>query len=95
MALILAPAALVARTDSGGLQEEATVVGVPCLTARLNTERPVTVTEGTNRLVASSRDAILPAAKQILAGGHRPNRRRSEMLCTLSSGWQSGTRRRR
>lgn len=74
-------------TDSGGLQEETTVVGVPCLTARPNTERPVTVTEGTNRLVASSREAILPAARQILAEGHRPNRRRPE-------GWdgQAGTR---
>ena len=74
-------------TDSGGLQEETTVVGVPCLTARPNTERPVTLTEGTNRLVASSREGILPAAKQILADGHRPDRRRPE-------GWdgQAGVR---
>lgn len=54
-------------TDSGGLQEETTVLGIPCLTARPNTERPVTVSEGTNRLVASSRRAIGEAVAQILA----------------------------
>ena len=83
---LIREAALV-LTDSGGLQEETTVVGVPCLTARPNTERPVTVTEGTNRLVSSSREAIIPAAKRILAEGHRPNRRRPE-------GWdgQAGVR---
>ena len=40
-----------AITDSGGVQEETTYLGIPCLTLRENTERPVTVTEGTNRLV--------------------------------------------
>jgi UDP-N-acetylglucosamine 2-epimerase (non-hydrolysing) len=54
-------------TDSGGLQEETTVLGVPCLTARPNTERPVTVTEGTNRLVRSTRDSVLAAAEEQLA----------------------------
>ena len=38
-------------TDSGGIQEETTILGVPCLTLRENTERPVTVTQGTNRIV--------------------------------------------
>jgi UDP-N-acetylglucosamine 2-epimerase (non-hydrolysing) len=47
-------------TDSGGLQEETTALGVPCLTVRENTERPVTITEGTNRLVPDPR--ALPAA---------------------------------
>ena len=40
-------------TDSGGIQEESSYLGIPCLTLRDNTERPVTVTEGTNRLVKS------------------------------------------
>ncbi len=48
-------------TDSGGIQEETTVLGVPCLTARPNTERPVTLTHGTNRLIAPTRDGVLDA----------------------------------
>ena len=53
-------------TDSGGIQEETTYLGVPCLTARANTERPVTITHGTNQLVASSRSAIVQAAQNAL-----------------------------
>jgi UDP-N-acetylglucosamine 2-epimerase (non-hydrolysing) len=49
-------------TDSGGLQEETTFLGVPCITVRPNTERPITCTHGTNRLVAARRDAIVAAA---------------------------------
>jgi UDP-N-acetylglucosamine 2-epimerase (non-hydrolysing) len=56
-------------TDSGGLQEETTVLGIPCITARPNTERPVTVTEGTNRLVASTRSAVDAAVRKVLEGG--------------------------
>jgi UDP-N-acetylglucosamine 2-epimerase (non-hydrolysing) len=61
-------------TDSGGLQEETTVLGVPCITMRQNTERPITCTEGTNVLVGNSRTAILDAARKILAGNHAAGR---------------------
>ncbi len=55
-------------TDSGGIQEETTALGVPCLTLRENTERPVTVTEGTNQLVGQDHAKIVAAAREILAG---------------------------
>ena len=54
-------------TDSGGLQEETTVLGVPCVTLRENTERPITVAEGTNRLAGTSRDGIIQAITEALA----------------------------
>ena len=60
--------AKVVMTDSGGLQEEATALGVPCLTLRENTERPITVAQGSNTLVGSDRRAIVDAMKDILAG---------------------------
>ncbi|HEY7728245.1 MAG TPA: UDP-N-acetylglucosamine 2-epimerase (non-hydrolyzing) [Candidatus Eisenbacteria bacterium] len=61
-------------TDSGGIQEETTVLGVPCLTLRANTERPITITEGTNRLLGTEATAILPAAEAILGGAAVPQR---------------------
>ncbi|MBT3510989.1 MAG: UDP-N-acetylglucosamine 2-epimerase (non-hydrolyzing) [Nitrospina sp.] len=54
-------------TDSGGIQEETTILKVPCLTLRENTERPVTIEKGTNVLAGTKRDDILNAATQILA----------------------------
>jgi UDP-N-acetylglucosamine 2-epimerase (non-hydrolysing) len=56
-------------TDSGGLQEETTFLGVPCLTVRPNTERPITCTQGTNRLVAASREPLLAAAREVWNSG--------------------------
>jgi len=55
-------------TDSGGLQEETTALGVPCLTLRANTERPITIEQGTNTLVGTDRAAILQAVAEILGG---------------------------
>ena len=72
---LMAQARLV-LTDSGGVQEETTVLGVPCLTVRTTTERPVTVSEGTNRLVDPyDRSAVLAAARSALDGS--PGSRRA------------------
>ena len=60
--------AVMVLTDSGGLQEETTVLGIPCLTIRENTERPVTVEIGTNYLVGTRPEAILSVARDILDG---------------------------
>jgi UDP-N-acetylglucosamine 2-epimerase (non-hydrolysing) len=56
-------------TDSGGVQEETTALGVPCLTVRDNTERPITVEQGTNTLVGSSPEALIRAVENIITGG--------------------------
>lgn len=55
-------------TDSGGIQEETTALGIPCLTLRDNTERPITVTMGTNRLLGRNPERIRPEVEKILAG---------------------------
>ncbi len=68
--------AAIVLTDSGGLQEETTMLGVPCLTMRPNTERPVTITEGTNRLIESTRAAMVAAFNDVMeqkrSGGYQP-----------------------
>jgi UDP-N-acetylglucosamine 2-epimerase (non-hydrolysing) len=61
-------------TDSGGVQEETTILGLPCLTLRENTERPVTIVEGTNTLVGSSEELILAEVAKILAGQGKQGR---------------------
>jgi UDP-N-acetylglucosamine 2-epimerase (non-hydrolysing) len=58
-------------TDSGGLQEETTALGIPCLTVRPNTERPVTITEGTNRLVPNPNDLVAALAGVTRSGNPR------------------------
>ena len=72
---LMAKARLV-LTDSGGIQEETTVLNVPCLTLRWNTERPITLTSGTNRLVGTDPQKIEKSVAQILKGnwpkGKRP-----------------------
>ena len=60
--------ARLALTDSGGLQEETTALGIPCLTLRENTERPITIEQGSNRLVGSNPSRIVRAAREILSG---------------------------
>ncbi len=68
--LSLVAGARLVLTDSGGIQEETTILDVPCLTMRPNTERPITVSHGTNRLVAPGE--VVEAARAILAGPIRP-----------------------
>lgn len=70
--LALESAARMVLTDSGGIQEETTALGVPCLTLRDNTERPITVSEGTNELVGREPDRIVEAATRVLDHGVEP-----------------------
>ncbi|HEY0846548.1 MAG TPA: UDP-N-acetylglucosamine 2-epimerase (non-hydrolyzing) [Noviherbaspirillum sp.] len=67
--------AAVVLTDSGGLQEETTALGVPCITLRDNTERPVTVTEGTNVLAGTDPVRIAAEVRRVLAGEEKRCRR--------------------
>ncbi len=66
--LALQTRAAVVITDSGGIQEETTYLGVPCLTMRENTERPITVTLGTNTLVGEDREMLVRELNNVLAG---------------------------
>ncbi len=90
---LMASAALV-LTDSGGLQEETTALGVPCLTLRENTERPITVEQGTNTMVGRDRRAILAGVDDILAGRGKRGRvpefwdgRAAERIAADLSSW--------
>ncbi len=59
-------------TDSGGIQEETSILGVPCLTVRNSTERPITVTRGTNRVVGTDPDTVVSAAAEALGRPRQP-----------------------
>jgi UDP-N-acetylglucosamine 2-epimerase (non-hydrolysing) len=61
-------------TDSGGIQEETTALGIPCVTLRNNTERPITVDEGTNVVVGQDAGKILAVFEDVLATGGRSGR---------------------
>ena len=66
--------ARVVLTDSGGIQEETTALGVPCITLRENTERPVTIEEGTNTLAGQDPARIVALSREILATGGKRGR---------------------
>lgn len=81
-------------TDSGGLQEESTALGVPCITLRENTERPVTLTEGTNTLTGPDPEKILQCFEDILTNGGKGGRipeywdgRASERIAAILRDW--------
>ena len=72
--LALTANARLVMTDSGGIQEETTALGVPCLTVRRNTERPVTVEAGSNTLVGTDPAQVVPAAMAVLDGRGKKGR---------------------
>ncbi len=79
----LMSSAMLVATDSGGIQEETTALGVPCLTMRGGTERPITVTEGTNTVVALDVAKIAAAVEEIVAGRGKKGR--------VPAGWDGKT----
>jgi UDP-N-acetylglucosamine 2-epimerase (non-hydrolysing) len=70
----LMQAARLVMTDSGGIQEETTALGIPCITLRENTERPITVEEGTNVVVGTDPKRILAAVDDVLRTGGKAGR---------------------
>ena len=69
--LKLMSSAKIVLTDSGGIQEEATILKVPCLTLRENTERPITVEVGSNHVVGTEKEKIIGAYTQVRDDGLR------------------------
>jgi UDP-N-acetylglucosamine 2-epimerase (non-hydrolysing) len=66
--------AKIVLTDSGGIREETTALGIPCLTLRENTERPITVTEGTNVIVGTDPMRIMTEVNRVLIGNGKTGR---------------------
>ena len=98
----MASAARLVMTDSGGVQEETTILGVPCLTLRTSTERPVTISEGTNRLVDPYDVAAIMAAVDDCLSAPRPvasrrpalwDGRAAERIVAVIAAWEQGARR--
>lgn len=94
--LALQRRARVVITDSGGIQEETTYLGVPCLTLRENTERPVTVELGTNELIGRDMDLLCDCVEKILAGQWKKGRvpplwdgHASERIAKVLLGWKT------
>ena len=67
--------AVLVLTDSGGIQEETTALGIPCLTLRENTERPITIEEGTNILAGTDPQVVLEEALKIIQHGGKQGRK--------------------
>jgi UDP-N-acetylglucosamine 2-epimerase (non-hydrolysing) len=91
--------AAVFLTDSGAIQEETTALGVPCITLRESTERPITVDEGTNVVVGSDRRKIMEALDRALAGGDEGARipmywdgKASQRIVEITGAWLQGLR---
>jgi len=89
--------ARVVLTDSGGIQEETTALGTPCITLRHNTERPITVEEGTNTIAGNDPAAILGTFQDLLAGQGKAGRiphywdgRAAERIAATVAAWLAG-----
>jgi len=89
--------ARVVLTDSGGIQEETTALGTPCITLRNNTERPITVDEGTNTIAGNDPAHILGAYTELMSGGGKAGRvphywdgRAAERIAAIVLDWLKG-----
>ena len=89
--------ARIVLTDSGGIQEETTALGVPCITLRENTERPITVEQGTNTVVGTDAGKILSCYEGVMSMGGKAGRvperwdgRAAERIVAAITSWAAG-----